>query len=221
MPTCRETKGEKKNLIHACKLSPSPLHSIIMRYSPCSALLLLTLLFSLAVFSLSGCVAKKPITMRHEGNLLTFTTPKIGVLLKQDIQRVDKEQTPRRVIFSDEKVSPLFIDFFPRSHVTSLNNFNDLKYIAESNNMLYLDLVMFDGNHWARVVNVNTEGYMLYGYISLTATHFVFIYMLEPLSQEGTASFFHYQKTRKISEHGMRFVESRFSHFNNFAEIQY
>ena len=187
-----------------------------MKYSPFSILFLLIL-----YFSLNGCVAEKSVTMRHEGNLLSFTTPKIGLRLKQDIQRVEKEQTPRRVIFSDEMVSPLFIDFFPRAHVTSLNNFNDLKYIAESNNMLYLDPVNFGSNLWARVVNVNTEGYMLYGYISLTPTHFVFIYMLEPLSREGTASFFHYQKTRKIPEHGMRFVESRFTHFNRFAEIQY
>ncbi len=170
----------------------------------------------------TACIAnKKTVNMRLDDDMLLFDHPPLALQLKAEVKSVEKEKSPRKVFFTDEKASPLFIEFFKTSEGNTLQFYYDLKYIAQNNNFIYVGPVYFDDKEWAKVMHADVEGFLTYGYITLKEDQFLYVYMVEGLGPQRVQPFVKYQHTRKIPEEAEEYIDARFRNFNKFSSIRY
>ena len=171
----------------------------------------------------ASCIAsKKPdINMRIEDNLLLFDHPPLALKIKAEVKSVEKEKSPRKVFFADEKASPLFIEFFKTSELNTLQFYSDLKYISQSYDLIYVGPAYFGDREWAKVMHADAEGFLAYGYLTLKDDHFLYIYMVDGLGPKKVQPFIKYQNTRRVPETAEEFIYSRFKLFNSYASIHY
>ena len=175
-----------------------------------------TLLF----FLLASCATPDYFRMEQQDDLLLFSQPSLTLRLKKDILSIEDDESKKTVIFQDDNGSPLFLEFFQKPSVNTLQYYYDLEYIAISNNLLYVGPVYFNDNEWAKVIHVDPDGFLLYGYITLQDNFFIYVYMVEGLTEYGKQSFMHYQNTRKMPDKAMGFINTRFTNLQEFIEIR-
>ncbi len=171
----------------------------------------------------TSCIADKKveINMRLEDDLLLFDHPPLALQIKAEVKSVEKDKLPRKVFFTDDKASPLFIEFFKISELNTLQFYYDLKYIAQNHNLIYVGPTYFGNKEWAKVMHADTEGYLAYGYMTLKDDHFLYVYMVDGLGPKRVQPFVNYQNTRKVPETAEKFIYSRFKLFNSYASIRY
>lgn len=180
-------------------------------------------LLVMLVAATASCASNKETgpVMKIENGLLRYDHPPLELQVKKEISSVENERSPYKVFFSEEKVSPLFIEFFQTSEVNTLQYYSDLKYLTHLNNLIYVGPAYFGGHEWAKVMHADLQGFLTFGYMTLKGDKFIYIYMVNGIGPEQVRPFAKYQNTRKVPQHAEAFIEEQFATFEEFASIRY
>lgn len=183
----------------------------------------IALLLVIPLLLLQACLPSKQTTSTirflREGNVIRVNDPPLAVLIKPEIDHIDQQEMKNIIFLKEKNTSPVFIEFFENKSATT-SYYYDLKYIARNHDLFYLGPASINGHEWARVVNADSDGYLLYGYITLKKNHFVFIYQIEGLSEKGYHTYLRAQNTQRLGNKERKYLQTRFNDFHRCVDIR-